>query len=417
MSWKGFQKSVARAPQQIRRKVHKGEYDTDDALFDDVLRRFESIEHHTKKLHEESRRYKETVNGIFQHQIEYIQAIEHLSGPISGSFSDPETLMPQGNLDGIAACQQYRELIIQLRQQIDPELELIGSRILRPAVEMLSIMNSTRKMLTKREHKQIDVERREASLRKFQEKQDRSAKDAEKMHKAENDLEIAQEEYNHVAGMLKDELPKLFALEGQFFKPLFESFYFIQLNIYYTMSSRMEEMKIPYFNLDSDILGGFHSKRGTIEQQVGQLGILHSHLDHADDVHYGQLSGESPSDEYSYDEPPPYNESRMSPRASRRHDRYSYLSDSDHSDVSSPRGSNDFAPEKPPRMPPRPRPAPKTAEVCTALYDFNAQTPSDLSFQEGDTIEIVRRTDSTEDWWLGRLNGVEGNFPANYVKL
>lgn len=47
----------------------------------------------------------------------------------------------------------------------------------------------------------------------------------------------------------------------------------------------------------------------------------------------------------------------------------------------------------------------------TAVYDFVAQAEGDLSFSAGDKIELVKRTDSEEDWWTGRLNGVEGVFP------
>jgi hypothetical protein len=37
---------------------------------------------------------------------------------------------------------------------------------------------------------------------------------------------------------------------------------------------------------------------------------------------------------------------------------------------------------------------------CRALYDFSASKPQQLSFVEGDVIEI---TDKMEMWWKGRL--------------
>jgi len=51
-----------------------------------------------------------------------------------------------------------------------------------------------------------------------------------------------------------------------------------------------------------------------------------------------------------------------------------------------------------------------------ALYDFAAQADGDLSFNVGDRIEIVKRTQTAEDWWTGRINGREGVFPGNYVQ-
>jgi amphiphysin len=51
------------------------------------------------------------------------------------------------------------------------------------------------------------------------------------------------------------------------------------------------------------------------------------------------------------------------------------------------------------------------------LYDYAAQADGDLTFATGDRIELVKKTDSSEDWWTGKLNGAEGVFPGNYVQL
>ena len=72
------------------------------------------------------------------------------------------------------------------------------------------------------------------------------------------------------------------------------------------------------------------------------------------------------------------------------------------------------AKSKPP--PPKPKPAQfaskKVAETVTALYDYAAQAEGDLSFKAGDTIEIITRTKNDNEWWTGRLNGKEGQFPG-----
>ncbi|KAL4066821.1 SH3-domain-containing protein [Scleroderma citrinum] len=47
-------------------------------------------------------------------------------------------------------------------------------------------------------------------------------------------------------------------------------------------------------------------------------------------------------------------------------------------------------------------------------YNENGAEPNDLAFAAGDTIEIVAETN--QDWWLGRVHGREGLFPANYVE-
>lgn len=54
---------------------------------------------------------------------------------------------------------------------------------------------------------------------------------------------------------------------------------------------------------------------------------------------------------------------------------------------------------------------------AVALFTFNGEQDGDLSFKKGDVISIIKKSDSTDDWWTGRAAGKEGIFPANYVEL
>ncbi|KAM3416204.1 hypothetical protein BST61_g7810 [Cercospora zeina] len=73
------------------------------------------------------------------------------------------------------------------------------------------------------------------------------------------------------------------------------------------------------------------------------------------------------------------------------------------------------------KKPPPPVPAKRIGSTpqmfVTALYDFEGQTPQDLPFREGDRIKVIKKTESTDDWWEGEVNGRKGSFPANYVQL
>ena len=75
------------------------------------------------------------------------------------------------------------------------------------------------------------------------------------------------------------------------------------------------------------------------------------------------------------------------------------------------------AKKKPPPPVPVKRLPSQQAQFVTALYDFEGQSAGDLAFHEGDRIRVVKKTDSTDDWWDGELNGRRGAFPANYVQL
>lgn len=48
-----------------------------------------------------------------------------------------------------------------------------------------------------------------------------------------------------------------------------------------------------------------------------------------------------------------------------------------------------------------------------ALYDYNATTISELSFQSGQVIEVLERHPS--GWWDGLINHRRGWIPSNYV--
>ncbi|KAH9826973.1 SH3 domain signaling protein [Teratosphaeria destructans] len=73
--------------------------------------------------------------------------------------------------------------------------------------------------------------------------------------------------------------------------------------------------------------------------------------------------------------------------------------------------------KKPPPPVPAKRLPSQTAQYVTAVYDFEGQSEGDLAFREGEKIRVVKKTDSTDDWWEGEIGGKRGAFPANYVQL
>ncbi|XP_026089460.1 apoptosis-stimulating of p53 protein 1-like isoform X4 [Carassius auratus] len=56
--------------------------------------------------------------------------------------------------------------------------------------------------------------------------------------------------------------------------------------------------------------------------------------------------------------------------------------------------------------------------VVYALWEYEAQSADELSFQEGDAITVLRRKDDTEtEWWWSKLNDKEGYVPRNLLGL
>jgi amphiphysin len=81
-----------------------------------------------------------------------------------------------------------------------------------------------------------------------------------------------------------------------------------------------------------------------------------------------------------------------------------------------PSSPNPAAGKKKPPPPPPKKIGSFQYEYVTAMYDFDSLTEGDLNFREGDRIRVVKKTQSSQDWWEGEVNGKKGSFPANYCK-
>lgn len=73
--------------------------------------------------------------------------------------------------------------------------------------------------------------------------------------------------------------------------------------------------------------------------------------------------------------------------------------------------------KKPPPPPPKKRIGTQPPAIyVVASFPFAGQGQGDLAFEEGDRIKVIKKTDSTDDWWEGECGGRKGSFPANYCR-
>jgi len=378
-------------------------------------------------------RYFDAINSMLDHQIEFSKACAEIYKPISGRMSDPDSFVVDGNPEGIRACEEYEAIVQDLKASLQPELEMIQARVVRPADELLEIIKQVRKLASKRDHKQLDFDRHRATLKKLEDKKDKDLKDEKKLYKAEADCEQATQDYMYFNDLLKGELPELFRLEREFIGPLFQSFYYMQLNVFYTLHERMQSIDIGYFNLTLGIEDAFEAKRGDIQQQAETLAIVHFKTK-------GMGRPQRPQSKYTQKL---LGNSSSSPAGSssalaRRNSHESYDADSapppySTNGLGSPSGSTDISRAKSAAgygalakskgaAPPPPKPKPSrlggaALETVTALYDYEAQAEGDLSFSTGDVIEIVTRTQNENEWWIGKVHGRQGQFPGESVFL
>jgi amphiphysin len=197
----------------------------------------------------------------------------------------------------------------------------------------------------------------------------------------------------------------------------------MQLNVFYTLHEKMQNIDIGYFNLTKGIEEAFEEKRGDIQQQVESLQMVKfkttgglkkpAALKYGDRLAIGNgrsnSTGSSGPRRITSGEPGVAG--AISPPA------YQEKPTTDLSRAAST-GSNWQAAAKAKAAPPPPKPKPSrfsampAAESVTALYDYDAQAEGDLSFKAGEVIAIVSRTDNQNEWWTGKIGIRQGQFPG-----
>ena len=80
---------------------------------------------------------------------------------------------------------------------------------------------------------------------------------------------------------------------------------------------------------------------------------------------------------------------------------------------------SDSRPSRPTAAKPTFKAKPKVGSLgpsqALAKFNFDGDQPGDLAFRKGEVITIVKRTNSQNDWWTGRIGEKEGIFPR-YVR-
>ncbi|KAI0693634.1 BAR-domain-containing protein [Cytidiella melzeri] len=433
---KGIGKAFARTPHMLTAKVGMSKKSTDPE-FDDYSGRFASLETAAEKLLKDTKAFDEAVTNLFTSGSGFSQHFGTLFHPLVGE-SDLLRKHPEAE-HTVKHVDSYEGIMDELKASVIPELELIESRVVGPVKELQSIMKAIRKSITKRDHKLLDYDRFNNSLTKLRDKKEKSLNDEKNLFKLEQDFEIASNEYDYINSTMKNELPRFMQLATRFIDPLFHSFFYMQLNIFYLLLEKMnafaEKAQINVAVPAAQVVPDYEAKRTDAWAEIENMNITKrlistSKLVQANRAASGGSSlGRSPTGS-SLATPARLGPPMRTPSST------STSSFTKTAPPTSPHLGSAAAPppyspsmsatssfaaaKKAPPPPPPLKPKPKVAEperhYVVALYDFEAQAEGDLDFKAGDRIEVVEKTDSTEDWWTGRIDGRQGVFPGNYVQ-
>ncbi|KAF8741682.1 BAR protein, partial [Rhizoctonia solani] len=419
---KGISKAFARTPHLMTSRIGMSKKSS-DPVFDDLNRKFTSIEQSTDKLLKDAKVFSDSVIALLTSGANFATHFSNLFHPIAGEY-DLIGRHPEAE-DTVRNVTAYQADMEELRQTLSPELELIESRIVGPVKELQTIMKGIRKGITKRDHKLLDYDRHNNSLTKLREKKEKTLNDEKNLFKLEQDFEMAVNEYEMINNAMKADLPRFMIMATQFIDPLFHSFFYMQLNIFYLMLEKLQQFASGKYETNgtvADIENSYHSRTTDAIERIEALTITKRMVSTAKMVQTNRLASggsgtlsaggsvrRAPSTASTMSSlagkkaPPPPPGAASSSAAPPP-----YTPPAPNSNVAV---IGKKAPPPPPPLKPKPSSAPPVQYVV-ALYDFVAQADGDLSFRVGDRIEVVERTASSEDWWTGRLNGQQGVFPA-----
>jgi len=416
---------------------------SNDPEFDDHSRHFATLETATEKLLKDTKAFTDSTSSLFTAGEGFATHFSTMFRAFNGEYDlagkYPDSVRTMKNMDA------YEGMMGELKSAVEPELELISSRIVGPTKELKDVLKAVRKSITKREHKLVDYDRFNNSLTKLREKKEKTLNDEKNLFKLEQDFEIASNEYEYINNALKDDLPKFMVLATRFIDPLFHSFFYMQLNIYYMLLEKLSGFAEGNYDVSlpgNQIATDYEEKRSDAWSQIEDMSIVKRIVSTSKMVQSRRTLntsgtdsslGRSPSTATSSSAnsyvsrttlPPPRSPSSSSIGAYKKPPPPPVSSNSSappppYSPGSGPLNGGGLGMKKAPPPPPPVKPKPKSeppVQYVVALYDFDAQAEGDLDFKAGDRIEVIVKTDSSEDWWTGKLNGRQGVFPGNYVQ-
>ncbi|KAI9473289.1 hypothetical protein BX667DRAFT_470912 [Coemansia mojavensis] len=408
MSWKGFKKALERMPHQLQSKIGRGSK-TVDAEFDELKARFEDMEQTTKLLFTQTAQFRDGIRGMLVYQSAYLEQVLAIYRPIS---TDPEgNAQPVGSYTDEGAspellkvAEEFRNRVSSIRERTEQQLNRLDVSIVGPIQELLAMMRNIHKVIVKRDHKLVDYDRFRHAVEKAEAKEasdgQRRLPEERAYQKHGAQYQEASRQYNYFNDMLKAELKQMLDLRQAFIDPIFLRFFRIQYDLYNSLYREFTDAarSCSALDLDKPVLIGWQPKWAHAERTLqsidlyghGQMNVMPPSIPQT--TLYG--AAKSPAVEAG------------SP--------YGSLGQS--SKPPAPYVAPAAAKSTPPPPPPPTYPGGSGVKRVQALYDFNGEQPGDLSIRENDIIELIERTDDTNDWWTGRIGNRKGIFPGNYVK-
>ncbi|ORZ03107.1 hypothetical protein BCR43DRAFT_36078 [Syncephalastrum racemosum] len=203
-----------------------------DPEYEQLQTRYNEVLHDTNQLTKDVYTYKNAMKALLEGQTLMGRSFNEVFDP-SGEKSTEST--NETSSRSYANTGFYAEAMQQAQQELLPAIEILDNRVLQPLQEIQGIQKNISKTLGKRERKKLDFDRFSHAMQKLA---DMGDSQPTAVHKAQVQLQQATEEYASVDQMVKEELPRFFALQGMLMRLVLREIYVFQRSISETLFTR-----------------------------------------------------------------------------------------------------------------------------------------------------------------------------------
>ncbi|EDO16191.1 hypothetical protein Kpol_1014p9 [Vanderwaltozyma polyspora DSM 70294] len=213
MSWDGFKKAINRASNTV---IVKNVDKTVDKEYNMEERRYKVLQKSGDTLQKESKGYLDSLRAVTASQVTIAEVISNL-------YDDSKYVSGGGYNVGNYYLQCVQDFDSETVKQLDGPFR---ETVLDPIAKFSTYFKEIEEAIKKRDHKKQDYDAAKAKVRRLV---DKPAKDASKLPRAEKELNIAKDIFDHLNNQLKYELPQLIALRVPYYDPSFEALVKIQM--------------------------------------------------------------------------------------------------------------------------------------------------------------------------------------------
>lgn len=213
MSWEGFKKAINRAGNSV---IVKNIDKTIDKEYDIEERRYKVLQRAGDELQKEAHGYLDSLRAVTASQVTIAEVISSL-------YDDSKYISGGGYNVGNYYLQSVQDFDSETVKQLDGPFR---ETVLDPITKFSTYFKEIEEAIKKREHKKKDYDAAKAKVRRLI---DKPSKDASKVPRAEKELQLAKDVFDHLNNQLKTELPQLVSLRVPYYDPSFEALVKIQM--------------------------------------------------------------------------------------------------------------------------------------------------------------------------------------------